>query len=99
MAKALAKGDVVALAWEEAALSQSFSASIKVKTKNERGALGRLAALIASMDGDVNNVRVANNSIGDNRAVIDFDIQVRSKFHLDRVVEAIAKDPAVINVL
>lgn len=99
MAKALAKGDVVALAWEEAALSQSFSASIKVKTKNERGALGRLAALVASMDGDVNNVRVANNSIGDNRAVIDFDIQVRSKFHLDRVVEAIAKDPAVINVL
>lgn len=99
MAKAIAKGDAVELAWEEAALTQSFSASIKVKTKNERGALGRLAGIVASMDGDVNNVKIANNSVGDNRAVIDFDIQVRSKFHLDRVVEAIARDPAVINVL
>lgn len=99
MSKALAKGDVVALAWEEAALMQSFSASIKVKAKNERGMLGRLAQLVARMDADVNNVRIADNGVGERRAVIDLDIQVRSKFHLDRVVEALAKDPGVIGVL
>lgn len=92
------KGQFADLAWEESALSQSFSASIKIKARNERGALGRLAALIASMDGDVNNVRVSGNSVVDDRAIIDFDIQVRSKFHLDRVVEAISQDSAVVNV-
>lgn len=96
--KAPSKGQFVDLAWEESALSQSFSASIKIKARNERGALGRLAALVASMDGDVNNVRVSGNSVGDDRATIDFDIQVRSKFHLDRVVEAISRDSAVLNV-
>jgi (p)ppGpp synthase/HD superfamily hydrolase len=50
------------------------------------------------MDGDVNNVRVSGNSVIDDRAIIDFDIQVRSKFHLDRVVDALSKDRAVINV-
>jgi guanosine-3',5'-bis(diphosphate) 3'-pyrophosphohydrolase len=96
--KTPSKGQFVDLAWEESALSQSFSASIKIKARNERGALGRLAALIASMDGDVNNVRVSGNSVIDDRAIIDFDIQVRSKFHLDRVVDALSKDRAVINV-
>ena len=99
IAKALSKGDAVELAWEEAALSQSFSASIKVKTRNERGALGRLAQLVARMDADVNNVRVVDNGVDEQRAVIDLDIQVRSKFHLDRVVEALSKDPSVLGVL
>lgn len=98
MSKAITKGQIVELAWEESALSQSFSVSIKIKARNERGALGRLAALIASMRGDVNNVRVSGKGSGSDRAVIDFDVQVRSKFHLDRVVEALSKDPAVINV-
>ena len=96
MGKAIAKGQAVELAWEEAALSQSFSASVKLRVKNERGALGRLAALIASMDADVNNVRVSGNSVEDGRAAIHLDLQVRSKFHLDRVMEALRVDPAVI---
>lgn len=85
--------------WEPQALTGSFSAWIKVKAKNERGALAQIAALIAAQGADVNNVRVAGNRIGDNRATIDFEVQVRSKFHLDRVIDALAKDNGVLNVL
>lgn len=98
MQKSISKGQHVEVAWEEAALTQSFSTSLKVKAKNQRGTLGRLAALIASKECDVNNVRVTGNSVEDNKALIDFDIQVRSKFHLDRVVEALAKADGVVNV-
>lgn len=97
MLKVLAKGQAVELAWEDAALSQSFSVLVKLRVKNERGALGRLAALIASMDADVNNVRVSGNKVEDGRAAIDLDLQVRSKFHLDRVIEALRAEPAVIS--
>jgi RelA/SpoT family (p)ppGpp synthetase len=92
------KDQLVALAWEESALTQSFSAALRIKARNERGALARMAALVAVLGADVNNIRVSGNSVEENRASIDLDIQVRSKFHLDRVVEALAKDPAVIGV-
>jgi RelA/SpoT family (p)ppGpp synthetase len=98
MHKSILKGQHVDVAWEEAALTQSFSTSLKVKAKNQRGTLGRLAALIASKECDVNNVRVTGNSVDDDKALIDFDVQVRSKFHLDRVLEALAKDDGVVNV-
>lgn len=89
----------VCVEWEPSALTGSFSSWIKVKAKNERGALAKIAALIAAQGADVNNVKVSGNSLGGDRAVIDFDVQVRSKYHLDRVIDALSKDNAVLNVL
>ena len=98
ISKQIAKDDYISVIWEESALTQSFSASIKIRAKNERGTLGRIAALVASMEADVNNIKITGNSVEEDKAVIDIDIQIRSKFHLDRVVEALSKDNAVINV-
>lgn len=86
----------VALEWEPSALTGSFSAWVKVKSKNERGALAKIAALIAAQGADVNNVRVSGNRVGDGRAVIHIEIHVRSKFHLDRVLVELAKEASVM---
>lgn len=94
----MTKSAMVDVEWEPMALERSFGAQVKIKAKNERGALGRIAALIAAQGADVNNVRVSGNGIGEDRALIDVEIQVKSKFHLDQVIDALKHDKAVVNV-
>lgn len=88
----------VEVQWEPTALSNSFSVHLKIKARNERGALAKIAAIIATQNADINNVRIVGNSAQEGRAVINFDLQVCSKFHLDQVVLKLKEEQNTLEI-
>lgn len=76
----------IQLQWEQKALANSFNVHLQVKSKNERGALAQIAAVVAKESADINSVSIKGKGGQIGGAVIDFEIQVRSKFHLDQIV-------------
>lgn len=76
----------IQLQWEPKALANSFNVHVQVKSKNERGALAQIAAVIAKESADINSVSIKGKGGQSGGTIIDFEVQVRSKFHLDQIV-------------
>lgn len=98
MARLGQKGQLIDAVWSMRALTESFSANIKVKAKNERGSLARITSVMAAEGADIGQVRVGEFNPKKERAMINFELMVRSKYHLDRVIDALKRCPDVINV-
>ena len=91
-------GQVLALKWEPAALNRHFFANLRIKSKNVRGALAAITGLLAREGSDVKNVKLTETRSENGYVLIDFDIQVCSKFHLDRICEKLKDLGTVLDV-
>lgn len=70
-----------------------FQAAIRVQIKNQRGALARLATIIADMS---SNIEQVNQSEKDGLiSTIDFIITVRDRIHLARIIKKLRASPVV----
>src|SRR4030095_2730976 len=83
------------VAWE-ATTDKVFSSEIRVDVSNKMGVLAAVAAAISA--GDTNIERVAVEEKDADSSSLVFELRVRNREHLDRVVKVIRRMPEVLKV-
>jgi len=73
-----------------------FSSEIRVDAANRTGVLAAVAAAIASTDTNIDHVSVETRD--ENTSVLVFEIKVRNRKHLARIVRIIRRMPDVLRV-
>ncbi|MGB0213485.1 RelA/SpoT family protein [Algiphilus sp.] len=81
--------DWIPLAWSEE-VAGAFSAELRVKALNERGALADIATEIANAESSIENVQMSERH-DDESADIRFVISVRNRTHLARVLRRVRR--------
>ncbi len=81
--------------WQSAP-DRHFSSEIRVDAANRTGVLAAVAAAIASTDTNIDHVSVETRD--ENTSVLVFEIKVRNRKHLARIVRIIRRMPDVLRV-
>jgi GTP pyrophosphokinase len=81
--------------WQSAP-DRQFSSEIRVDAANRTGVLAAVAAAIASTDTNIDHVSVETRD--ENTSVLVFEIKVRNRKHLARIVRIIRRMPDVLRV-
>jgi (p)ppGpp synthase/HD superfamily hydrolase len=81
--------------WQSAP-DRHFSSEIRVDAANRTGVLAAVAAAIASTDTNIDHVSVETRDI--DTSVLVFEIKVRDRKHLARIVRIIRRMPDVLRV-
>ena len=81
--------------WERE-VSGEFTAELRVEVANQRGVLATVAAAIADMGSNIENVAIEERD-GLNTSII-FTITVRDRQHLARVMRRIRHIPLVLRI-
>ena len=74
-----------------------FTVNIKIVASNQRGVLAKIAAGIAEIDSNIDNVSLEP---GDSSAytIIHFTLQVHNRLHLARVMRSLRRVPEVLRI-
>jgi GTP diphosphokinase / guanosine-3',5'-bis(diphosphate) 3'-diphosphatase len=86
----------ISLAWEKN-LDRLFSAEIRVEVANRMGVLAAVAASIAGTETNIDHVSLVERDV-DTSSLI-FELQVRDRKHLARVMRTIRNMPDVLKVI
>jgi GTP diphosphokinase / guanosine-3',5'-bis(diphosphate) 3'-diphosphatase len=86
----------ISLAWEKG-LDRLFSSEIRVEVANRMGVLAAVAASIAGTETNIDHVSLVERDV-DTSSLI-FELQVRDRKHLARVMRTIRNMPDVLKVL
>jgi (p)ppGpp synthase/HD superfamily hydrolase len=81
--------------WQSAP-DRHFSSEIRVDAANRTGVLAAVAAAIASTDTNIDHVSVETRD--ENTSVLIFEIKVKNRKHLARIVRIIRRMPDVLRV-
>lgn len=81
--------------WQSAP-DRQFSSEIRVDAANRTGVLAAVAAAIASTDTNIDHVSVETRD--ENTSVLIFEIKVKNRKHLARIVRIIRRMPDVLRV-
>jgi guanosine-3',5'-bis(diphosphate) 3'-pyrophosphohydrolase len=81
--------------WQNAP-DRHFSSEIRVDAANRTGVLAAVAAAIASTDTNIDHVSVGTRD--ENTSVLNFEIKVKNRKHLARIVRIIRRMPDVLRV-
>ncbi len=86
----------ISLAWEKG-LDRLFSSEIRVEVANRMGVLAAVAASIAGTETNIDHVSLVERDV-DTSSLI-FELQVRDRKHLARVMRTIRNMPDVLKVI
>ncbi|MBK1649076.1 bifunctional GTP diphosphokinase/guanosine-3',5'-bis(diphosphate) 3'-diphosphatase [Rhabdochromatium marinum] len=89
------RGRWVDLQWAEAP-SGDFITEIRVEVEDRRGGLASLATAIAEAGSDIANIQSREKAGG--ASILDFQIKVRDRSHLARIVRHLRKIPLVLRI-
>jgi GTP diphosphokinase / guanosine-3',5'-bis(diphosphate) 3'-diphosphatase len=84
------------VAWQQAGLDRVFSSQIRVEVRNRMGVLAAIAAAIASTETNIDHVSLEERD-SDTSSLL-FEIKVRDRKHLARIVRTIRRMPDVLRV-
>jgi RelA/SpoT family (p)ppGpp synthetase len=73
-----------------------FPVNLRVDVENQRGVLARIAAAIAEMESNIDNVGVEDRD--DRHSTIRFVIEVKNRAHLAGLLRRIRREPQVMKV-
>ena len=82
--------------WADDDVRGLFRTVVEVQIRDDRGALGRVAAEIATSESNI--INVAMDDEPDQVATIRFTLQVRSRKHLAQVFRQVRKQPDVTKI-
>jgi guanosine-3',5'-bis(diphosphate) 3'-pyrophosphohydrolase len=82
--------------WADDDVRGLFRTVVEVRIRDDRGALGRVAAEIATSEANI--INVAMDDEPDRVATIRFTLQVRSRQHLAQVFRQVRKQPDVTRI-
>lgn len=82
--------------WEPST-ERMFDVGIRVLVDHRRGVLARVAAAIADMDANIQNVNMENEHSPS--SIIHFTIQVRNRLHLARVMRSVRRLTDVVRIV
>jgi RelA/SpoT family (p)ppGpp synthetase len=85
----------ISVAWE-AAPSRAFSSELRVDVENRMGVLAGVAAAIAATETNIDHVELQERDTQTSRLV--FELKVRDRRHLARIVRVIRRMPEVLKV-
>ncbi len=85
----------ISVAWE-AAPSRSFSSELRVDVENRMGVLAGVAAAIAATETNIDHVELQERDAQTSQLV--FELKVRDRRHLARIVRVIRRMPEVLKV-
>jgi (p)ppGpp synthase/HD superfamily hydrolase len=74
----------------------TFPVSLRVETKNQRGALATVAAAIADCDANISTMSVEERDA--HNSVMDFTLEVRDRVHLAAILRRIRSQEPVIRI-
>jgi RelA/SpoT family (p)ppGpp synthetase len=89
------RGRWVDLQWAETP-SGDFITEIRVEVEDQRGALASIATAIAEAGSDIANIQSRDKAGG--TSTLDFQIKVRHRTHLARVVRRLRQKPLVLRI-
>jgi RelA/SpoT family (p)ppGpp synthetase len=84
------------VAWQQSAVDRIFSSQIRVDVRNRMGVLAAIAAAIASTETNIDHVSLEERD-SDTSALV-FEVKVRDRKHLARIVRTIRRMPDVLRV-
>ncbi|AEA33441.1 RelA/SpoT family protein [Hippea maritima] len=88
---------LVEVEWD-GSIKHNMPVKFRVKVKNKKGILARITNVLYNMDIDLNNLKVIFLDKAHTTVIFDMDIDVSSKFELERLIETLKKDEDVIDI-